>query len=43
LDGAWWVSIFPGLAIVFVIIGVQLTADYLAERFSISGRLGGAQ
>ncbi|MFC5950491.1 ABC transporter permease [Pseudonocardia lutea] len=38
LAGAWWVSIFPGAALVVVIVGVQLAGDRLAERFSTAGR-----
>ncbi|WP_281689741.1 ABC transporter permease [Pseudonocardia thermophila] len=38
LAGAWWVSIFPGIALVVVIVGVQLVGDRLAERFSVQGR-----
>jgi peptide/nickel transport system permease protein len=33
---AWWVSLSPGAALVIVIIGMQLFADWLAERFSIT-------
>jgi len=37
LAGAWWVSIFPGIALVAVIVAVQLVGDRLAERFSVGG------
>lgn len=37
---AWWASIPPGLALIAVLVGVQLSADWLAQRFSIKG-LGG--
>ncbi|HEY1919825.1 MAG TPA: ABC transporter permease [Streptosporangiaceae bacterium] len=34
---AWWASLSPGIALVLVLIGVQLCADWLAQRFSIKG------
>ncbi len=33
LATAWWICLFPGLAIVFVALGFSLLADGLAERF----------
>ena len=32
---AWWISIFPGLAIVLLAIGFSLLADGLAEHFGL--------
>lgn len=37
LTTAWWVSVAPGVALVLVIIGVQLTTDWLAQRWSVAG------
>jgi peptide/nickel transport system permease protein len=32
---AWWISFFPGLAIVLLALGFSLLADGLAERFGV--------
>lgn len=32
---AWWISFFPGLAIVVLALGFSLVADGLAERFGV--------
>ena len=32
---AWWITTFPGLAIVFLAFGFSLLADGLAERFGL--------
>jgi len=32
---AWWISFFPGLAIVLLALGFSLVADGLAERFGV--------
>lgn len=32
---AWWISIFPSLALVVTILGANLLGDWLADRFSI--------
>jgi peptide/nickel transport system permease protein len=30
---AWWVSLFPGLAILFVVMGINLVGDWLRAQF----------
>ncbi len=35
---AWWITTFPGLAIVFMAFGFSLLADGLAERFGLHKR-----
>ncbi len=32
---AWWITTFPGLAIVLLALGFSLLADGLAERFGL--------
>ena len=38
---AWWMSVFPGLAIVVVVLGLHLLSDALVEAFD-PGRTGAA-
>ena len=35
IASAWWIALFPGIAIVLVAIGFSMLADGLAERFGI--------
>jgi len=35
---AWWITTFPGLAIVFLAFGFSMLADGLAERFGLRKR-----
>jgi len=35
ISTAWWISLFPGLAIVLLALGFSLTADGLAQRFGV--------
>jgi len=35
---AWWITTFPGLAIVFMAFGFSMLADGLAERFGLRRR-----
>ena len=35
---AWWITTFPGLAIVFMAFGFSMLADGLAERFGLRKR-----
>jgi peptide/nickel transport system permease protein len=37
LGGAWWLSVFPGLTLIVLLLGVQFLGDALAERFSVEG------
>jgi peptide/nickel transport system permease protein len=37
LAGAWWISFFPGIAIVLLALGFSLLADGLAHRFGTQG------
>jgi peptide/nickel transport system permease protein len=36
LSGAWWLSIFPGLAIVLVVVSAQIIGDWVSDRFALS-------
>jgi peptide/nickel transport system permease protein len=38
LEKAWWVSTFPGIAILIVSVGLHLTADGVRERLDPSMR-----
>lgn len=40
---AWWVSMFPGLAIVFVVMAVNIVGDYLTDHINpaLKGRQAG--
>lgn len=33
INGAWWLSIFPGLALAFLVFGFNLIGDVLQDRF----------
>lgn len=35
ITSAWWMTVFPGLAIVFLALGFSLMADGLAEKLNI--------
>lgn len=35
LATAWWIDLFPGIALVVTILGANLVGDWLADRFSI--------
>jgi peptide/nickel transport system permease protein len=35
LDSAWWISLFPGLAILLVGLSVNLLGEALQDRFAI--------
>lgn len=35
MAGAWWISFFPGLAIVFLALGFSLLGDGLADRLGV--------
>jgi len=34
IQTAWWDSTFPGLAIMFTVMGFNLVGDWLRDRFS---------
>ena len=34
---AWWISVFPGLAIVFTVLGLNLFGDGLRDAFDVRG------
>lgn len=38
LQSAWWVSVFPGLAIMMTVLGLNLLGDWLRDRFDPQGR-----
>jgi peptide/nickel transport system permease protein len=38
LGSAWWLSVFPALALVALLGGVQMLGDALSERFSLGNR-----
>ncbi|MCP4536660.1 MAG: ABC transporter permease [Chloroflexi bacterium] len=35
---AWWIALFPGLAILFAVMGINLLGDWLQERLDPKGR-----
>lgn len=37
LAAAWWISVFPGLALVAVLLAAQILGDHLSDRFSLRG------
>jgi peptide/nickel transport system permease protein len=37
LASGWWVAMFPGLALVVVLLSAQIIGDWLADRFSVRG------
>jgi len=38
LQTAWWVSVFPGLAIFLTVLGLNLLGDWLRDRLDPTGR-----
>ena len=40
LQSAWWVSVFPGLAIMFTVLGLNLLGDWLRDRLDPTGQSG---
>ena len=36
--GQWWIAIFPGLAVVTVVLGFHLVGDGLQRAFAIQRR-----
>ncbi|MEF2072004.1 ABC transporter permease [Consotaella aegiceratis] len=38
LQSAWWVSVFPGLAILFTVLGLNLLGDWLRDTLDPTGR-----
>ena len=39
LQTAWWVTVFPGLAIMFTVLGLNLLGDWLRDRLDPSGKV----
>lgn len=40
LQSAWWVSVFPGLAIMFTVLGLNLLGDWLRDLLDPTGQSG---
>ncbi len=40
LAGAWWISVFPGIALVLLLLGINLFGDWLADRVGRRTRSG---
>jgi peptide/nickel transport system permease protein len=40
LQTAWWVSVFPGLAIMFTVLGLNLLGDWLRDYLDPTGQTG---
>jgi peptide/nickel transport system permease protein len=40
LQTAWWVSVFPGLAIMLTVLGLNLLGDWLRDRLDPLGKVG---
>ncbi|MBM9468565.1 ABC transporter permease [Nakamurella leprariae] len=36
LGAAWWISVFPGSALLALLLSTQVIGDYLADRFSVA-------
>ena len=39
LQTAWWVTVFPGLAIMLTVLGLNLLGDWLRDRLDPSGKV----
>ena len=39
LQTAWWVSVFPGVAIMLTVLGLNLLGDWLRDRIDPTGKL----
>ncbi|MBG6071702.1 MULTISPECIES: ABC transporter permease [unclassified Polaromonas] len=39
MQTAWWVTVFPGLAIMFTVLGLNLLGDWLRDRIDPTGKL----
>jgi peptide/nickel transport system permease protein len=39
MQNAWWVSVFPGLAIMLTVLGLNLLGDWLRDRLDPTGKL----
>lgn len=39
LQSAWWVSVFPGLAIMFTVLGLNLLGDWLRDYLDPTGQI----
>jgi len=39
LQSAWWVSVFPGVAIMLTVLGLNLLGDWLRDRIDPMGRI----
>jgi peptide/nickel transport system permease protein len=38
LQNAWWVSVFPGLILLLLVLGLNLFGDWLRDRLDPTGR-----
>lgn len=38
IQSAWWVTVFPGLAIMFIVLGLNLLGDWLRDYLDPQGR-----
>jgi peptide/nickel transport system permease protein len=38
MQTAWWVSVFPGVAIMLTVLGLNLLGDWLRDRIDPTGR-----
>ena len=39
MQTAWWVSVFPGVAIMLTVLGLNLLGDWLRDRIDPTGKL----
>ena len=39
MQTAWWVSVFPGLAIMLTVLGLNLLGDWLRDRLDPTGKV----
>ncbi len=40
LSSAWWISTFPGLAIMFTVLGINLLGDWLRDTLDPNHQVG---
>jgi peptide/nickel transport system permease protein len=38
VSSAWWIALFPGLAILLAVMGINLLGDWLQESLDPKGR-----
>jgi len=39
MQTAWWISVFPGVAIMLTVLGLNLLGDWLRDRLDPTGKI----